>query len=55
MTGNTYVCGDRLTLADTLLSAFLDFAAGVGLPINPERKSIAAWHARMMARPSAAA
>jgi len=55
MAGKTYVCGDRLTLADILLFAFVDFFAGVGQPIDPELKSIAAWHARLKARPSASA
>ena len=55
MGGKQFVCGNRLTLADILLFAFVDFFAGVGQPLNPELKNIAAWHARMKARPSAAA
>ncbi len=55
MAGKQFVCGNRLTLADILLFAFVDFFAGVGQPLNPELKNIAAWHARMKARPSAAA
>ena len=55
MDGKTYVCGGRLTMADVLLFAFVDFFAGVGQAINPELKNIAAWNARMKARPSAAA
>ncbi len=55
MTGRNYVCGDRLTLADILLFAFVDFFARVGQPLNLELKNITAWHARMKARPSAAA
>jgi|SRR5579883_255627 glutathione S-transferase len=55
MGGKQFVCGNRLTLADILLFAFVDFFAGVGQPINPELKNIVAWHARMKARPSAAA
>ena len=50
-----FVCGDRLTLADIMLFAFLDFGAQVGQPINPELKAIAAHHAMMKARPSVAA
>jgi len=53
--GRQFVCGDRPTLADILLFAFVDFFARVGQPINPELRNIAAWHARMKARPSAAA
>jgi len=53
--GRRFVCGDRLTLADILLFAFLDFGALIGQPINPALKNIAAHHARMKDRPSAAA
>src|SRR6266478_810422 len=49
MTGKTFVCGARLTLADIMLFAFLDFFAGVGIPLDPELKSLAAWFARMKA------
>lgn len=55
MAGKTFVCGERLTMADILLFCFVDFFNGVGQPINPELKNIVAWHARMKARPSAAA
>ena len=55
MAGKTFVCGDRLTLADILLFCFLDFGAMVGQPINPEFKNIVAHHAMMKARPSASA
>ena len=50
-----YVCGDRITLADILLFAFVDFFDGVRQPINQDNKNIVAWHARMKARPSASA
>lgn len=53
--GRTWLCGERLTLADILLFAFLDFGAQVGQPIAPENRNIAAHHARMKERPSAAA
>ncbi len=55
MEGKQYVAGNRLTLADLLLFAFVDFFAGVGQPINPEYRNIIAWHERMKARPSASA
>lgn len=55
MEGKQFLCGDRLSMADVLLFAFVDFFAGVKQPINPEFKNITAWHARMKARPSAAA
>ncbi len=53
MAGKDYICGKRLTLADILLFAFVDFFNGVDQPLNPELKNIGAWHARMKARPSA--
>jgi glutathione S-transferase len=55
MAGRTYVCGERLSLADVLLFAFLDFFAGMGQPIDPKLTAITPWYARMKARPSAAA
>ena len=55
MEGKAYVCGDRLTMADILLFAFLDFFPSVGQPLDPANKNIAAWFERMKARPSAAA
>ncbi len=44
-----------MTLADILLFCFVDFFAGIAQPINQDLKNIVAWHARMKARPSAAA
>lgn len=55
MAGKTFICGDRLTLADILLFVFVDFFAGIKQPLNPDNKNIAAWYDRMKARPSAAA
>ena len=55
MAGKTYVCGSRLSLADILLFAFVDFFQGFGQPLNPALKNIGAWYERMKARPSAAA
>jgi glutathione S-transferase len=53
--GRSFICGDRFTLADIFLYAFLDFGAKVGQPIDPELSRIPAWFAAMAARPSAAA
>jgi glutathione S-transferase len=50
-----YLCGDRFTLADVLLYAFLDFAHGVGQPLDPAKRNLQAWFERVGARPSAAA
>lgn len=53
--GRRYVCGDRFSLADIMLFAFLDFGTGVGQPIDPKLGAITAHHAMMAARPSAKA
>jgi glutathione S-transferase len=55
MAGKPYICGARLTLADIMLFAFIDFASGVGQPLNSHLATIGAWFARMKSRPSAAA
>ena len=55
MQGKQFLAGDRMTLADILLFAFLDFGVQVGQPIDTANKNIAAWFERMQARPSAAA
>ena len=52
--GKTFLCGDRLTLADVLLYCFLAFGANVGQPLNPDNRNVQAWFERMAARPSAA-
>lgn len=53
--GKTYLCGNRLTLADVLLYCFLAFGSNVGQPLNPDFKNVKAWFDRMAARPSAKA
>ncbi len=50
-----WIAGDRFTLADILLFAFLDFGAQVGQPLDPAFGKLADWFARVKARPSAAA
>jgi glutathione S-transferase len=55
MACKTYICGDRLTLADVLLFAFVDFFANIGQPLDPDLTNVGAWYARMKARPSAQA
>ena len=55
MTGRTWVCGDRFTLADILLFAFVAFGATVGQPLPTDAPWLAAWFDRVKARPSAAA
>ena len=55
MGSKPFIAGDKLTLADILLFAFLDFMAAVGQPLSPDCKNLTAWFGRMKARPSAAA
>jgi len=55
MSGRTWVCGDRFSLADILLYAFTAFGATVGQPLPPEAKWLPEWYARVAARPSSAA
>jgi glutathione S-transferase len=50
-----WIAGDRFTLADILMFAFLDFGAVVGQPLDPKFKNVGAWFERVKARPSAAA
>ena len=50
-----WIAGNRFTLADILLFAFLDFGGQVGQPLDPKFKNVAAWFERVKARPSVAA
>lgn len=51
--GRVFVAGDRLTLADLMLFAFLDFGISVGQPIDPAATHVQGWYERMKSRPSA--
>jgi glutathione S-transferase len=53
--GREFICGPRLTMADIMLFAFLDFGAKVGQSFDLDLSTIPEWFARMRARPSAAA
>lgn len=53
--GNTFIAGDRFTLADILLYCTLDFGRTVGQPINRDNANVSAWFDRVGARPSAEA
>lgn len=51
--GREFICGSRYTTADILLYAFLDFAGGVGQPLDPGLAHLGAWFERQATRPSA--
>lgn len=53
MADKTWICGDRFSLADIFLFAFLQFASMVKQPLDPANSNLAAWYERMAARPSA--
>ncbi len=55
MGAKPFIAGNKLTMADILLFAFLDFLNKVGQPLDPGLKNLGAWFGRMKARPSAAA
>jgi glutathione S-transferase len=54
MDGKEFICGDRFSLADLLLFAFLEFGATVGQPLDAKCERLQAWYARIAARPSVA-
>ena len=50
--GRRYIAGDRFTLADIILFAFLDFGRTVGQPLDPAFVNVAAWFDRVAERPA---
>jgi glutathione S-transferase len=48
-----FIAGDQFSLADITLYCFLDFAPGVGQPLDPALKNVAGWLERVASRPSA--
>jgi glutathione S-transferase len=55
MGAKPFIAGDKLSMADILLFAFVDFMGQVGQPLPAEAKNLTAWYGRMKARPSATA
>ena len=51
--GRDFIAGNQLRLVDLALYCCLDFAKGVGQPLDPELKNINAWFKRVDSRPSA--
>ena len=52
LAGKKFIAGDRLTLADLILFAALEFGQTVGQPIPQGRPHLQAWYDRMTQRPS---
>lgn len=50
LTGRTWLCGDRYTIADIVLLTTLDFAGWIGLALPRDVPALADWHARATAR-----
>jgi glutathione S-transferase len=50
-----FIAGDAFSMADICALSIVDFAALIGLPIDPEQKNLVAWHERVTSRPSASA
>jgi glutathione S-transferase len=55
LAGHDFIAGRTFGMADICALSTVDFATWIGLPIDAERANLAAWHARVSARPSAAA
>jgi glutathione S-transferase len=50
-----FLAADHYTIADILLLTSVDFAGFIGMSMSEDLVSLRAWHARVSARPSAAA
>ena len=55
LAGREFLAGETYSVADILLLCALDFAGFVGMAMPEDLTNLAAWHARVSARPSAAA
>ncbi len=50
-----FIAGEAFGMADICALSTVDFAAWIGLPIDPEHTHLTAWRERVASRPSAAA
>jgi glutathione S-transferase len=53
--GREFLAADHYSIADILLLTTVDFATFIGMAVPDNLESLRAWHARVSARPSAAA
>ena len=54
MAGRTWICGERFSLADIFLFAFLEFGTKIGQPFDTSLPWLPGWYERVAARPSVA-
>lgn len=50
--GREFIAGDRYTLADIMLFAFLEFGRNVGQTVDPKLETLQGWFTRVAARPA---
>jgi glutathione S-transferase len=55
LAGKEFIANDHFSMADIVALTTLDFATWIGLETPTELEHLHAWHARVSARPSAAA
>lgn len=53
MQGKSFICGNRITIADLVLYCCTDFASGVGQAIDSKLDNVNAWFSKIEARESA--
>jgi glutathione S-transferase len=53
--GGPFIAGEAYSMADICALSTVDFAAWIGLPLDPALTSLNTWHERVSSRPSAAA
>ena len=53
MQGQSFICGNRITIADLVLYCCTDFASGVGQTIDAKLDNVNAWFSKIEARESA--
>ena len=55
LNGREFIVGAAYSMADICALSSVDFATWIGLELDPKLTNLAAWHARVSARPSASA
>jgi glutathione S-transferase len=55
LAGREFLANDQFSMADIVTLTTLDFGTWIGIATPPELVNLHAWHARVTARPSAAA